>query len=123
MMATETEQPPVAPAARGLRIQREEAWVALPAPYEDFRLRVVTDLSWKAVVDLSSGDPARAMAAARGVILEHNGWQDAGGFPLPQPSDEQFWDLVPIKMLLAALDAIAQEVSRHPNSRSGTRPT
>jgi hypothetical protein len=68
--------------------------------------------------EIASGDSARATNALRQIVLEHNGWLDEDGEPLPPATDEGFWEHpgLPTHLAVTVLGLVNQAASTLPNS-------
>jgi hypothetical protein len=86
-------------------------WIDVPM-YEGHKALVWVNFPPALGQEIASGDNARIRKAVMQIFLQHNGWHDHEGKPLPPPTDEKFWELVPQHMagcLMYALNAKVQE--------------
>ena len=105
---------PVIPAA-GLRIPKRETWVALPEEYPGFRIKLWINAPKRVVDTLSQGEEG-ARAMLRQCVTEHNGWLDEDGAPLPQPTQDGFWDTIPTELATLIITLYQEAVFALPNS-------
>lgn len=103
---------------RGPRMPgRTERWATLPEPYDDFRFKFWANYPRKLAPDLSGQDEDRQTAAMAQVILEHNGWCNEMGEPLPMldgttETFARFWDEVPQEVALVVTTLIGTELGK-----------
>jgi hypothetical protein len=112
---------------------RKTVTLVMPGEYGDagFKLTIWSNYPHALANDISSGDDDRTAAALAQIILEHNGWCDEDGRPIPQlkparmaarEGDDdfedarsaflKFWDAIPQELALAISTAIGIEVSK-----------
>jgi hypothetical protein len=100
----------------GLRIPRREVWADLPEEYAGFRVKLWINYPRRLQDDLRSGDTERVSAALSQLVLEHNGWQDEDGTPLPPTTDPTFWQAIPDELAAVVIITVNREAQRLPNS-------
>jgi hypothetical protein len=103
------------------RIKRREVWVDLPAEYEGLKARIWVNVPARIWADIGGSEKDAAKAAARQVVLEHNGWLDFDGEPYPPASDDAFWDVIPTELAAVLLTVIQLEMAKLPNSLTPRR--
>lgn len=128
-MAAAVEELAVAPTAGdGPRMPRRTAWVELPDEYgaAGMEMRVWTNYPHgiaNALRGLKGTDAFKEALAA--VVLEHNGWRDADGNPLPDARSEDFWwsDGVSDELVGVVLAILGDVPQRYPKGlrTNGTR--
>jgi hypothetical protein len=97
-------EPSQAIHAAGPRLPRREEWLDLPEEaYPGFRIKVWVNYPHRLTSELRSGEQERVMGALRQMVLEHNGWCDYDGAPLPPAASGEFWELVPDELAGAVL--------------------
>jgi hypothetical protein len=113
---TQTQTAPV------LRMPRIEEWIDVPG-YPGFQVKVWANAPQRVLGDLVSGDSERVSASLSALVLEHNGWVDDQGEPLPPADDPTFWQSedLPRHLAVRVLQAIEEAISR-PNSAAARRP-
>lgn len=132
---TENGQRPMpAPLKAGPRLPgRRDITITMPGDYGDagMRLKIWANYPHKLANQIASGDEDQTAASLAQIVLEHNGWCDEDGEPLPQlrpakmsakEGDEDFedarsaflafWDKLPQELALAISTAIGLEVSK-----------
>ena len=108
----------VQPLPTGPRITAIAEWVDLPADsYPGFRVRIRSNFPQRLANEIASGDAVRAVTALRSIVLEHNGWCDEDGEPLPLATDEGFWEHpgLPTHLAVTVLGLVNQAASTPPN--------
>jgi hypothetical protein len=137
--------PAPSPVASGPRLGRREKWVDLPAKTEDgedaypsFRIKLwlnypqhwdqdMLGVNFRPQPDHAgvtlqelrawSDEREASQREAYGrVVLEHNGWLDFEGNPLPQPQDPTFWELIPTELAAVIVNLQKQASAELPNS-------
>jgi hypothetical protein len=96
----------------GPRIPRREAWMDLPEEYAGFRFRGWSNFPSRLGSEIRSGDQERIRAALLQIVLEHNGWCDSDGTPLPPAHDPAFWDAVPDELAIAVITLLTVDVGK-----------
>ena len=110
------------PPPTGPQIQRREKWVDLPEQeYPGFKVQVWVNAPSKLWPMLSSGEEAEAQAAAKQLVIAHNGWLDFEGQPFPPPSETSFWEEIPTELAACILAGIQAEMQKLPNSMAPRR--
>jgi hypothetical protein len=104
------------PTHTGPRIPRRDAWVEVPDPYEGFRVKLWVNYPRRFLEDIQSGESARIKDALCKIVLEHNGWCDEEGAPLPPASTPDFWDAIPDELAGALIALLNEEGQRLPNA-------
>ncbi len=107
------------PVATGPRITPLAEWIELPAEaYPGFKVKIRSNFPQRLANEIASGDSARAVAALQAIVLEHNGWCDEDGVPLPPASDPGFWEHpgLPTHLAVTVLSLVNQVASTPPNS-------
>lgn len=100
-------------AAAGPRLPRREEWLDLPEDaYPGFKVKVWVNYPRRLNDDLTSRDKARMTAVLLQVVLEHNGWCDTDGSPLPAANDARFWDDIPDELAGAVLSLLFKQVGK-----------
>lgn len=103
--------------------------IALPAPWAHLRIygwfdypKDVADRMTTVEGESTEETQQRVMEVLREVIVQHDGWKDRTGKPLPQPSSAKFWDLIPNPLATAIVRQYFAMVKRNPTppgSRKG----
>lgn len=106
-----------APTGSGPRIPHIVEWLDVPE-YPGFRARCWINPTRRLAGELNSGDVARVRAVLRELVLEHNGWCDDEGHPLPPAQEDGFWDELGVHLLGCLIAAIAERASRNPLART-----
>lgn len=128
------QRPMPAPLKAGPRLPgRRDITISMPGDYGDagMRLKIWANYPHKLANQIASGDEEQTAASLAQIVLEHNGWCDEDGDPLPQlrpakisakEGDEDFeeartaflafWDKLPQELALAISTAIGLEVSK-----------
>lgn len=131
-MPSQTPEP--VPLRAGPRMPgRRDVTITMPGDYGDagFRLKVWANYPHRLANDISSGDEDRQSAALSQIVLEHNGWLDEDGEPVPQlrpakmsaregdddfeaarQAFQTFWEAIPQELALAISTSIGLEVSK-----------
>ena len=127
-------QPPAGP---GPRLARREVWVDVPE-YDGFKVKLwinypqhwdqdmlginfrpQPDHDGVTIQDLRAWSDEREASQREAygrVVLEHNGWLDFEGNPLPQPQDPRFWELIPTELAAVVVALQKQASAELPNS-------
>lgn len=98
------------------QIKRHETWLDLPDEYEGFKVKVWRNAPAKLWTELSNGKEKEAIAAAKKLVLEHNGWLDFDGNEYTQPSEDSFWEDIPTELAVVVFALIQREMKELPNS-------
>lgn len=115
-------------AVGGPRMPRRTAWIELPDEYGAAGMEMLVWTNFphgigNALRGLKGTDAFKAALSA--VVLEHNGWLDADGEPLPAAQSEDFWwgDGVPDELVGVVLVILADAPQRYPKGlrTNGTR--
>lgn len=109
------------PAVASKDIGRHYEWVPLVEPYDALKIRAWVDFPQRLVREFE-GTPEAAIAAAKQIIVEHDGWT-ADGVDLPQPDSDDFWESVPLRVMAVIFQTLMQTVSRPPTAASSPRTT
>jgi hypothetical protein len=56
------------------------------------------------------------VAALCQIFVEHNGWYNIDGTPLPPPTEPAFWDAVPTAVYSAMFGLLGKEIYSPPSS-------
>ncbi|HXI16391.1 MAG TPA: hypothetical protein VNM48_08460 [Chloroflexota bacterium] len=107
--------PPSQGPGQGPRIPKRETWVALPEEYPGFRIKLWINAPKRVVDTLSQGEEG-ARAMLKSCVTEHNGWLDEDGAPLPQPTQDGFWDTIPTELATLIITLYQEAVFALPNS-------
>ena len=107
-------------ATDGPRAPRIEEWVEIP-DYPGYLARVWVNYPERLYREMQSGEQAATAAAARQIVLEHNGWCDANGEPLPSAQDEAFWDAMSLHLSVRVLGTVRAKALELPNFLGATR--
>jgi hypothetical protein len=112
---------------------RNDVTISMIGPYGEagMRLKIWKNYPHKLAVQIQTGDDEQASEALCQIVLEHNGWCDEDGNPLPElrpapmsakPGSDAFenakaafnafWDLLPQELASAASTAIGIEVGK-----------
>ncbi len=97
------------PRVTGPVIPRREAWLDVPE-YPGFRVKLWLNYPRRLREDINSRDEARISAAARQIVLEHNGWVDFDGLPYPPANTEEFWAEIPTELATVLMYLALEEV-------------
>jgi hypothetical protein len=62
--------------------------------------------------DIRSGDPELQLPALRKIVLEHNGWIDEDGQPLPIADSDEFWERIPDVLLSVLIAIVGNEIAK-----------
>jgi hypothetical protein len=112
----------MAELAAGPQIQRREVWVELPqAEYPGFQFQFWVNAPTRLWRDMVSGHEERGLAAAKTLVVGHNGWRDYDGAEYPPPAEAAFWDAIPNELLACMIMAMRLEMQRLPNSMAPLR--
>lgn len=103
------------------QIKRREAWVALPAEYDGFEVKVWLNAPSRLWTALGGGDEADTKEALTTLVMEHNGWLDYDGNEYPPANTPEFWDEIPTELAACVLVAAQAEMQRLPNSMAPVR--
>lgn len=106
------------PVVTGPRITPLSEWVDLPSDsYPGFKVKIRSNFPQRLANEIASGDSARAVAALRQIVLEHNNWCDEDGEPLPPASAEGFWEHpgLPTHLAVTVLSLVNQAANTPPN--------
>lgn len=123
--AAEQVQPIV---SDGPRMPRRTEWIELPGEYGEAGMRMLVWTSYphgvgNALRGLKGTDAFKEALAA--VVLEHNGWRDADGEPLPPADAPDFWwgDGVSDELVGVVLTILGEVPQRYPKElrANGTR--
>jgi hypothetical protein len=117
------DQPAQPTRMRGPRApDRTEKWVTMPAPYGDtdppHKIKIWVNYPNRLQDDLASGDEDLIYAAQAQIVVEHNGWCDEDGNPLPllKRGDEdalrKFWGLISNECAQAISVLAAQQAGK-----------
>lgn len=117
-IAKQTQGPATTPAP--LVFPRHERWVDVPE-YPAFQVRLWTNYPAETFRDLHSEDEQVFGEAFRQVVLEHNGWPDPDGVPMPPATDPAFWDALPNELAALVVVLARQAPYQLPNSLSRSR--
>lgn len=116
------------PSADAPRMPKRTAWIELPDEYGAAGMEMLVWTNYphgigNALRGLQGTDAFKAALSA--VVLEHNGWLDADGEPLPAAQSEDFWwgDDVPDELVGVVLVILADVPQRYPKGlrTNGTR--
>ncbi len=118
-MAMDEAIPESPPAPTGPRVKRREVWVDLSSEYEQFRFRLWLNPPLRVSIRLR----LRAVDACTAMFLEHNGWCDSEGQPMPQPTTPEFWLVAPSELIGMMIALAEQEMQKLPNSIARPRPS
>lgn len=106
MRSSEAPTPPA--GSSGPKMPKRYAWIDIPE-YEGFRAKVWLNYpdEWlkKEMAAAKDADRQQWQPLKR-IVLEHNGWTDEEG-PLPDPSEDAFWERIPNELLAFILAGIA----------------
>lgn len=117
----------------GPQIMRRLDWVDLPPEYPDFKVRLWTNYPNRLWSEITARAPAdateaeakaveeRTLAALKKIVVEHNGWCDFDGDPLPEADTDAFWEQIPTELAAVLIVMINQAASKLPNSLTPTR--
>lgn len=125
---------PIQQARPGPRMPgRRDVTITMPGDYGDagFRLKVWKDYPHRLANMIATGDEDQTAVALCQIVLEHNGWCDEEGEPLPQlkpprmsskegdddfeaarAAFQTFWDRLPQELAVAISTAIGVEVMK-----------
>jgi hypothetical protein len=126
------------------RIQRREKWLDLPDEYAGFKIKVWinaptklwNDILYAEEYDETNDSEAETdrktdivFNALKQIVLEHNGWLDFDGNPIPAANTIEFWDTIPTELSACIIAAVQRGAYDLPNSmrpqrrksRSGSR--
>lgn len=111
---------------RGPQIPKKIEWISLPEEYgtdPPMQVRIWVTYPRKYIDEIRSGDPARLKEGMRKIVLEHNGWIDEEGEPMPPADsiDPDFWDVCPDVIAAAVLALITVEAGKGAASVMRTR--
>lgn len=138
-----------APDGRGKRIANRTPWLDLPAPFDNLEFRAWLDYPQEIAEYLTApkdetpeNATARMMDFFKGVILQHDGWDDGREGqpmydrdgnpikdnkgnpvlygPLPQPDDDEFWERISTPLGRAIGLRFFEEIEKG-NSRASRR--
>ncbi len=101
------------PAAPMVRMPRIVEWLDVPE-YPGFKARCWINPPKRLAADINSADEPRVRAVLKEIILEHNGWADDTGVPLPPAQDAGFWDELGGHLMTCLMAAIAQRANQPP---------
>lgn len=112
-----------AQAPQGPRIPRREVWMDLPSEYSGFKVKIWSNYPQRIYDQIFDQDldEAGRVQALRKIVLEHNGWCDEEGNPLPAAQDDGFWEALPAELVGVVIMTIQEAASILPNSLSGRR--
>lgn len=104
------------PTPTGPRMQRREVWLELPEPYAGFKFKAWMNYPNRLWLDFVKAAPPdatddvlteisnRQRAALGAMVIEHNGWLDFDGTPLPPASDvDEFWSAISTELAAAVI--------------------
>jgi hypothetical protein len=118
--ALRTRLQPAAPGPDGRpRAPRREVEVEIPG-YDGFRCWLWANYPRRLLDELNSNDEPRIAAALRVILVEHNGWCDAGGEPYPAADDPAFYTAIPLELAVLIARCVAQVPAVYPQSLSPT---
>jgi hypothetical protein len=72
-------------------------------------------------VGTSAQDAQAASEALKQIVLEHNGWCDEDGNPLPDANTDAFWNDIPTELGGVIIIAAQLEMGKLPNSLKPTK--
>jgi hypothetical protein len=139
--AMPSPNPEPTPIRTGPRMPgRRTQTISMLEPYQAFRLTIWVNYPHRLANMISGGDEDQTAEALSQIVLEHNGWCDEDGEPIPQlkpapmsarPGSEAyaiakeaflaFWDAIPQELALAISTAIGLEVTKLMTSVSNRR--
>lgn len=100
----------------GPRIPRKTEWFVLPDEFGQtdppMRVKVWVTYPRRLIDDIRSGELDRQKPALQQIVLEHNGWIDEDGEPLPPANTDEFWDQVPDIIAGAVIAIVTVEVGK-----------
>jgi hypothetical protein len=100
----------------GPRIPRRAAWFTLPDEYGEteppMQAKLWVSYPHRLMDDIRSGDPELQLPALRKIVLEHNGWIDEDGQPLPIADSDEFWERIPDVLLSVLIAIVGNEIAK-----------
>lgn len=106
----------------GPRLPRRELWLELPQEeYPGFRIKLWVNYPRRLNSELSAGSNERMLEALQQIVLEHNGWLDIEGEPLPPATSAEFWQIIPDELAAAVIALLGNEVGKLASSLVPTR--
>ena len=111
----------------GVTWGRKSTWMEMPDEYAGMKVRVWVNYPNDFDNQMSSKDSKIIRDAAKQIFLEHNGWVTPEEYelaqkenrtprPMPQPTTDEFWELVPNELAGALLLLLNRETLKLPNS-------
>lgn len=105
------------------RFMRREKWIELPGEeYAGHSIRIWVNPPariWNLI--MGGRNSSEIEEGLTQVILEHNGWTDFDGNPLPAPTDTEFWREIPTELAGLIIQEAQAEANRLPSSLAPRR--
>jgi hypothetical protein len=113
--------------AGGVTWGKKTAWMDMPDDYSGMKIRVWVNYPNDFDQEISSRDPDKLRNIVKQIFLEHNGWvtpdeveaaarENRTPRPMPQPTTDEFWQLIPNELAGAVLLLLNRETMKLPNS-------
>jgi hypothetical protein len=105
---------PVPAPPSGPRLPKRLVWLDLPEEaYPGFKVKVWVNAPQRLFTGLTEATDADAIKGVLcQLIVEHNGWLDFDGNPLPPAADSRFWDEIPNELAAAVIVMLQGEVGK-----------
>lgn len=103
-------------ADQPVRLPKITRWIDLPGEYDGLKIRCWVNSPNRLIAELQSGEEDRIKAALCRLIIEHNGWADDDGAPLPPPTEHGFWSEIPTELAALIIQTFVEAVVARPQS-------